>query len=176
MISCIHIQHSIIHPHVKFQRNQANINIVIGIQRSLSHIHWPLFKDEKEESVEIRGGVCGVLSEVHSSKCRLGQSETSKIGENPDHLRFCKTAITWLWSLSAILPLFWRHGIANFPAFAAKTWEMLLWLHEIHDVFPRNLANALQNLQFSHYFTMKFDIFSLNSTWDSDFLKGTFFE
>ena len=49
-------------------------------------------------------------------------------------LRFCKTAIMWLWSLTAILPLFWRHGIANLPAFAAKTWEMLLWRHEIYDV------------------------------------------
>ena len=86
------------------------------------------------------------------------------------HLRFCKTAITWLRSLSAILPLFWRHGIANFPAFAAKTWEMLLWRHEIHDVFPRNMANALKKLAVFHHFTMKFDIFSLNSTWDSDFL------
>ena len=85
-------------------------------------------------------------------------------------LRFCKTAITWLRPLSAILPLFWRHGIANFPAFASKIWEMLLWRHEIHDVFPRNWANALQNLQFFHHFTMKFDIFSLNSTGDSDFL------
>ena len=85
-------------------------------------------------------------------------------------LRFCQTAITWLRSLSAILPLFWRHGIAIFPAFAAKTWEMLLWRHEIHHVFPGNLANALQNLQFFHHFTMKFDIFSLNSTGESDFL------
>ena len=73
-------------------------------------------------------------------------------------------------TLSTILPLFWRHGIANFPAFAAKTREMLLWRHAIHDVFPRNWANALQNVQFFHHFTMKFDIFSLNLTWDSDFL------
>ena len=34
-----------------------------------------------------------------------------------------------------------------------------------------NWANTLQNLQFFHHFTMKFDIFSLNSTWDSDFLN-----
>ena len=55
LILCLHIRHSIIHPHVKFQRNRANINIVIGIQSSLSHIHWPLFEDDKEESVEIGG-------------------------------------------------------------------------------------------------------------------------
>ena len=29
--------------------------------------------------------------------------------------------------LSAILPLFWRHDIAIFLTFAAKTGEMLLW-------------------------------------------------
>ena len=51
----LHIRHSIIHPHVKFQRNQANISIVIGIQSNLSHIDWSLFEDEKEESVEIGG-------------------------------------------------------------------------------------------------------------------------
>ena len=61
-------------------------------------------------------------------------------------LRCCQTSITWLRSLSAILPLFWRHDIANISTFAAKTWEKLLWRHEIHDVFPRNWANALQNL------------------------------
>ena len=49
-------------------------------------------------------------------------------------------------SFSAILPLFWRHDIANISTFAAKTWEKLLWRHEIHGVFPRNWANALQNL------------------------------
>ena len=41
-------------------------------------------------------------------------------------LRFYQTRITWLRSLSAILPLFWRHDIANFLTFAAKTWEVLL--------------------------------------------------
>ena len=61
--------------------------------------------------------------------------------------------------------------IATIPAFAAKTWEVLLWRHDIHDVFPRNWTNALQNLQFFfHNFTMKFNIFSLNLTGDSDFL------
>ena len=51
----IRICHSIIHvhPNVKYQRNQANINNVLCIQNSLSHIHWPFFEDEKEESVEI---------------------------------------------------------------------------------------------------------------------------
>ena len=78
-------------------------------------------------------------------------------------LRFCQTPITWLRSLSVILQLFWRHDIANIPTFAAKTWEVLLWRHEIHDVFPRNWATALQNLQFFHHFMMKL-IFSL-LTW-----------
>ena len=57
LILCIRtcICHSIIHPHVKFQRNRVNINIVIGIQSSRGHIHGPLFEDEKEESLEIGG-------------------------------------------------------------------------------------------------------------------------
>ena len=63
MILCVHICHSIIHPHVKFQRNQANMNIVIGIQSSINHIHWPLFEDEKEERVKIGG--------VHFHKSRV---------------------------------------------------------------------------------------------------------
>ena len=63
-------------------------------------------------------------------------------------LRLYQTRITWLRSLSAILPLFWHHDMANFLTFPAKNWEVLLWRHEIHDVFPRNWANALQNAQF----------------------------
>ena len=47
--------HSIIHQHLKFQMNRANNNIVIGFQSSLSHIHLPLFEDEKEESVQMGG-------------------------------------------------------------------------------------------------------------------------
>ena len=38
-------------------------------------------------------------------------------------LRFSQTLITWLWSLSAILPLCWRHDMAEHPPFPAKTWE-----------------------------------------------------
>ena len=53
LILCKHICLHIRHPHVIFQRNQANINI--DIQSSISHIHWPLFQDEKEERVEIGG-------------------------------------------------------------------------------------------------------------------------
>ena len=81
-------------------------------------------------------------------------------------LRFYQTRITWLQSLSAILPLFWRHDMANFLVFAANTWEVLLWRYEMHDIFPRNWANALQNLQS----TIKFNIFSFHLTGDSDFL------
>ena len=85
-------------------------------------------------------------------------------------LRVYQTLIIWIQSLSAILPLFWSHDIANFLTFAAKTCEMLLWRHEIHNIFPRNRINALQNLLYFHYFTTKFNIFSLNLTWNSDFL------
>ena len=38
------------------------------------------------------------------------------------------------------------YDIANIPTFAAKTWELLLRRHEIHDVFPLMWANAVQNL------------------------------
>ena len=47
----MHICHSIIHAHKKFQRNKAYIKIIIGIQSRLSHIHWPLFEDEKEKAL-----------------------------------------------------------------------------------------------------------------------------
>ena len=60
--------------------------------------------------------------------------------------------------------------MANFLTFAAKTWEVLLWRHEIHDVFPWNWAYALQNLQFFRYLYNKFNIFSLNLTGTPDFL------
>ena len=53
LILCIHIRHSIIQPHVKYQKNQANIKKIICIQNSLSHIHLPLFEDEKEQCVDI---------------------------------------------------------------------------------------------------------------------------
>ena len=55
LILCIHIRHYIRHPHIQFQRNQADINIIIDIQSNISHIHWPLFEDQKEKSVEIGG-------------------------------------------------------------------------------------------------------------------------
>ena len=60
-------------------------------------------------------------------------------------LRVYQTLIMWLRSLSAILPLFWRHDITNFLTFAAKTCEILFWRHEIHNIIPRNRTNALQN-------------------------------
>ena len=80
--------------------------------------------------------------------CVYIQIETSTKMYTPflNRLRFCQTSITWLRSLSVILPLFWRHAITNISTFAAKTWEKLLWRHDIHDVSPRNWANALQNL------------------------------
>ena len=50
LILCIHVCHSIIHPHVKFRRNRLEIKISIAIHStSLSHLHWPIFEDEKEE-------------------------------------------------------------------------------------------------------------------------------
>ena len=85
------------------------------------------------------------------------------------HLRRCKTAITWLWSLSAILPLFWRHDIAELHRLCHEDSRIVLWRHEICDVFPRIMTCALQNTQFSQYFTTKFNIFSLNLTGESDF-------
>ena len=38
---------------MKLRRNRENINIVIGIKSGLSHKHWPIFEDEKGESVEL---------------------------------------------------------------------------------------------------------------------------
>ena len=81
-------------------------------------------------------------------------------------LRLCKT---WLWSLSAILPLFWCHDIAKLHRLCREDFRTVLWRHEICDIFPRIMTCALQNMQFSQYFTMKFNIFSLNLTGESDF-------
>ena len=52
---------------MKFRRNRANINIVIGISNDLSHTHWPIFEDEKGERVEI-GDV-----NFHKKPCCLNQ-------------------------------------------------------------------------------------------------------
>ena len=85
------------------------------------------------------------------------------------NLRLCKTAITWLRSLSAILPLFWRHDIAELHRLCREDLRNVLWRHEKCDVFPRIMSCALQNMQFSQYFTTKYYIFSLNLTGESDF-------
>ena len=37
-----------------FYTSTCEISKESGIQSSLSHIHWPIFGDEKKESVEIR--------------------------------------------------------------------------------------------------------------------------
>ena len=58
----------------------------------------------------------------------------------------------------------------SFIAFAAKTLEMYYDVMKYADVFPRIMTCALQNMQFSQYFTTKFNIFSLNLTGESDFL------
>ena len=63
LILCIHICHHIRNPLVKFQRNHANINIVIDIQSSISHLHWTLFEDKKEERDEIGG------ANFHKNSC-----------------------------------------------------------------------------------------------------------
>ena len=77
-----------------------------------------------------------------------------------DSLRLCKTAITWLRSLLAILPLFWRHDIAELHGLSAKTLEMYydvikyatysrgLWLAlcktcSFHSILQQNLTFSL---------------------------------
>ena len=77
--------------------------------------------------------------------------------------------ITWLRSLSAILRLFWRHAIAKLHRLCREDLRNVLWRYEICDVFQRNMTYVLQNMQFLQYFTMKFNIFSLNLTGESDF-------
>ena len=56
----------------------------------------------------------------------------------------------------------------SFIAFAAKTLEMYYDVMKYATFFPRIITCALQNMQFSQYFTMKFNIFSLNLTGESD--------
>ena len=72
-------------------------------------------------------------------------------------------------SLTAILQMFSRHDIANIPTFATKTQEVLLWRHEMHDVFPRNWANVLKTYSFSTILQWNYFFFFLNLTGDPDF-------
>ena len=58
----------------------------------------------------------------------------------------------------------------NFISIAAKTWKMNYDVMKWATFSPRNITHALENLQFTQYFTKKFNIFSLNSTGESDFL------
>ena len=58
----------------------------------------------------------------------------------------------------------------SFIAFAAKTLEMYYDVMKYTMFFLRIMTCALQNMQFSQYFTTKFNIFSLNLTGESDFL------
>ena len=67
LIFCIHILYSVIHPYAKFWRNRANISIVIGIQSSFNHIHWPIFEDEKGKCVKIG---CAYF---HKTPCCVGK-------------------------------------------------------------------------------------------------------
>ena len=97
--------------------------------------------------------------------CHKDSYTTSQLA----NLRLCKTAITWLLSFSAILPLFWRHAIAELHRLCREDLRNVLWRHEIFNVFLRNMTYAQQNMQFSQYFTTKFNIFSLNLTGESDF-------
>ena len=92
------------------------------------------------------------------------------ISSSTRQLRFWKTATTWLWSLSAILPLFWRHDIAELRRLYREDLRNVLWHHEIYAVvYPRNMTYALQNMQLLQYFIMQFNIFFLYSTGESDF-------
>ena len=93
-------------------------------------------------------------------------------------LRRCKTAITWLRSLSAILPLFdvmiSKHKIEimispSFIAFAAKTLELYYDVTK-YVTFSHGLWLApMQNMQFSQYLITEFNIFSFNLTGETDF-------
>ena len=121
-------------------------------------------------------GVADIVVAGEGADTAVAVEEVADLKKNSDKsdiitktLRLYKTAITWLRSLSAILPLFWRHATAELHRFCREDLRNVLWCHEICDVFPRNMTYILQNMQFSRYFTMKFNIFSLNLTGESDF-------
>ena len=49
-----------------------------------------------------------------------------------------------------------------------KTWEVLWWRHEIYDVFLRKFGLRATTISgFFHYFTMQFNIFFFNLTWEA---------
>ena len=87
-------------------------------------------------------------------------------------LRFCKTAITWLRSLSAILPLFWCHDIAQLHRLCREDLKNVLWHHEICNIFNGIWLMLYKTCSFSQYFTTKLNIFSLNFTGESDFFNS----
>ena len=74
--------------------------------------------------------------------------------------RLCKTAITWLLSLSAILPLFWRHDIAELHRLCREDLRNVLWRHKICDVF-REIWLALYKTCIFHSILQRHITFSL---------------
>ena len=97
-------------------------------------------------------------------------------------LRFCKTAITWLRSLSAILPLFWRHEIAELHRLCREDLKMyydvmkkatfsrgiLLTLYKIrsfHSILPRNLTFSLLTWLGSSIFLIYLLVRTTNFLW-----------
>ena len=78
-------------------------------------------------------------------------------------LRFCKTAITWLQSLSAILPLFWRHDIAELHRLCREDLKNVLWRHE-KSTFSRGILLTLYKIRSFHCILPRNVAFSL-LTW-----------
>ena len=69
------------------------------------------------------------------------------------------TSITWLRSLSAILPLFWRHYIAEYPRLCCEELDCFYDIM-VYKTFYREIGST--NGAFLRYFTTKFNIFSPN--------------
>ena len=108
----------------------------------------------------IRALMCTDLSAVIRQKSHVLEnfSISFKVLSNTDHVtsipfgHFAIVLTSWYRQNSYFCREDFRRAIMT-------SWET-----------RRNLAYALQNLQFFHHFTMKFNIFSLNLTGDSDFL------
>ena len=74
-------------------------------------------------------------------------------------LRLCKTAITWLRSLSAILPLFWRHEVCFCPPPFAKAGD----IKTNSSVRPSDCLSVTKTLTW----LISFEILMIIDIWDA---------
>ena len=89
---------------------------------------------------------------------RRGWHNTSRQGLQSKTMNYVDLRFR-LPSLLAILPLFLHHDIAKQHHLCREDLRNVLWRHEIHNVFLRNMAYVLQNVQFLQW-NLTFSLFT----------------